>query len=308
MSKGRRTLVESILMERGLAAESLTCVSAAENEVWLTDDHVVRVSSGRFRGAYAHEARVVDSIAKSVPVAPVLAHGEEPGKTEWILSRRVHGQSLARVWPTMNRTERRRAGTELGSVIKALHDTRLPHAFNNPWLSLVFQDDTRLKDAYHAPPHLYRKLLRAAATVDGVDPAVLAALSDYVEARLHYFDFGEEKVLTHCDLHFDNLLWAEGSIAAVLDFEGSRPAPRDQELDTLVRFVQEPVDYVGPPGPVPTAAELAGVLDDVAETYPELFAGESLVPRLEAYKVMWFLTQLLHFPPGRRPQGPMPLT
>ncbi|WP_344681236.1 phosphotransferase family protein [Saccharopolyspora taberi] len=295
--------MENLLAEQGLPANDLVCVSSAGNQVWRTERHVIRISSGRFPGAFAHEARVVALIEGSVPVSPVLAHGVV-AEREWIISERSHGQTVARAWSEMTRADQHSVGRQLGSVLKALHATAVPAGFENPWLSAAFHDPARLKDAYHPPPRLFPEFLRAAAALEGVDPDVLQQLEAYVASRLHCFTAAEENVLTHCDLHFDNLLWADGAITAVLDFEGSRLAPRDQELDTIVRFVRAPADYVGLPRGAEDVVDFAPALDDIGTTYPELFAGEDLVPRLEVYEVMWFLTELLHFPPRRRPHGP----
>jgi aminoglycoside phosphotransferase (APT) family kinase protein len=304
MVERRRMLVESILAHERLPSVGLWCVRTGENEVWLTDEHAVRLSSGRFPGAYAHEARVVEVLSGSVPVAAVLANGEAEG-TEWILSRRVRGSSLARAWPTLDEFARRRAGVELGSIIRAMHATPTPPDLDNPWLARAFAEESLVKDAYHAPPWIHQRLLSAASELVGVDSATLSEIGDYITSRLPCFHPQEKKVLTHCDLHFDNLLWAEDTVTAVLDFEGSRLAPPDQELDTIVRFVQTPTDYVaGPNGREISSSQLRGVFGDIATAYPELLAGPTLVPRLEVYEVMWFLTQLLHFPPTRYEHGP----
>lgn len=289
-----------VLEAHDLPAESLTATDGWSNRVWLTPTHVVRLSSGRFRDAFAHEVAVARLLPPTVPHARVLAYGRA-GHREWVIQERITGRPLVEVWPQLGPDERRAAVIQLGAVLHALHTTPLPAGFDNPWLTDALAPGGHPEDAYHAPPDHYNLLLVAAARVPGVDHGVLTSVGAFIAERLHIFS-DDSLVLVHSDAHLANLLWAEGRITALLDFEGSRPAARDVELDTLLRFSRTPVLYRGRDGQDgPEDDEVRAIPGWLAAAYPELFAHPHLTARLAVYEALWQLVQLLHFPPGGSP-------
>ena len=50
----------------------------------------------------------------------------------------------------------------------------------------------------------------------------------------------------HGDLTFENVLWHEGEITALLDVEWARPGPKDLDLDILLRCAAYPQLHVAP--------------------------------------------------------------
>lgn len=293
-----------LLEAHGLPAQPLEAAGGWSNRVWLAPAHVVRLSQGRFRDAFAHEARVLRLLPPEIPHAGVVAHGAV-GRREWLILERVPGRPLGAVWRGLGEGQRRSAITQLGELLRALHRVQLPAGFGNPWLDDAFAPGGELRDAYHAPPRLYLRLIEAAGRVPGVDQGVLDRVAAFIGSRLGAF--GDDlTALVHGDVHFGNLLWDRGRITALLDFEGSRPAAPDLELDTLLRFCREPELYPSIPGePSPLAArDLADVPAWLRRAYPELFAHPRLPDRLAVYDALWQLTQLLHFPPGSGPPDP----
>jgi aminoglycoside phosphotransferase (APT) family kinase protein len=292
-----------VLASLGLPARPLVASDGWANRVWLAPAHVVRLSSGRFRDAFAHERAVLQLLPAAVPHASVRAYGRA-GRREWLVQDRVAGEPLLRVWPRLGATQRRAATEQLGDALRALHAVRLPAGFGNPALDDALAPGGPVADAYHAPPIHYRRLLGAARRVRGVDGALLDELGAFIAARLGAFA-GDAAVLVHVDAHFSNLLWGGGRLGALLDFEGARPAAPDLELDTLLRFAREPELY-RPPGDRsgPTRQELAAFPGWLAGAYPELFVHPQLPARLAVYEALWQLVQLLHYPPRSGPPDP----
>ncbi|MGH2410810.1 MAG: phosphotransferase family protein [Chloroflexota bacterium] len=292
-----------VLAAYGLPADPLQPAAGWSNQVWLAPAHVVRLSSGRFRDAYAHEVAVLALLPDAVPHAKAIASGRI-GPREWMIVQRIDGLPLTLAWLGMSELQRRTAARSLGAALRALHAIRVPDGFDNPWLKDAYGPGGRLRDAYHAPPDLAGSLLAAASQVPGVDLGVLDEVRAFIAERLTAF--GQERaVLVHGDVHVANLLWDGSQLAALLDFEGARLAPPDLELDTLLRCIRDPRPYGGAdtPGGL-TPKELAGVPGWVADTYPQLFSHPRLTERLEVYEALWQLVQLLHFPPGRGPLNP----
>ncbi len=286
-----------VLEAHGVRAESLVASSGWSNRVWLTHTHVVRLSSGRFRDAFAHEAAVARLLPQAVPHAQVLAYGQV-GRQEWVIQERIAGCPLVEVWPRLSRDERQTAVAQLGVVLRALHAVPLPTEFGNPWLTAALAPGGQPKDAYHASPECYEVLLAAASHVPGIDHGLLAAARAFIVERLPTFT-ADSPVLVHSDVHFSNLLWADGQITALLDFEGSRPAARDLELDTLLRLAREPHSYRYPDGRATIGRDEVRELSVwLTSAYPELFSHPYLQERLAVYEALWQLVQVLHFPPG----------
>ncbi|MGB3307728.1 MAG: hypothetical protein WBA63_16190 [Thermomicrobiales bacterium] len=85
---------------------------------------------------------------------------------------------------------------------------------------------------------------------------------------------------------------AEGRITSLIDFEGSRPAAADVELDMLLRFLS-PSRQVGSD----ESSDVEGVLGWFHEGCPELFTHPQLDARLEVYEALWHLVQVHHWRP-----------
>ncbi|HEX5415141.1 MAG TPA: phosphotransferase, partial [Chloroflexota bacterium] len=273
------------------------------NNVRLAPAHVVRISPGRFRDSFAHEARILRLLPPEVPHAAVVAQGRV-GKQEWLVLERVTGVSLMVAWPALTTEERTRAARELGTMLRALHEIRIPADLRNPWLDDALAPGGPRRDAYHAPPTFYRELVESVQGVPGIDRSVLDEIETFIAQRLDAFE-PEPEVLVHADLHFANLLWHDGHLSALLDFESARPAPRDLELATLLRFVRERRSF-DPTSPPNTWVDvgLPRFVDALADAYPELFAHPRLGARIAVYEALWRLVQLHHFPPGSGPPDP----
>jgi hygromycin-B 7''-O-kinase len=300
---GLADLAALLLESLNLPSSPLRVVDSASNRVWLAPAHVVRLSSGRFRDSLAHEARVLRLLPSDIPHARVVAH-RRMGRRAWLVLERVPGITLAAAWRALGRRERALAARQLGEALRALHQVSVPADLRNPWLEDALAPGGPRRDAYHAPPDRYRDLLESADAVPGVDRGVLREVGAFIAERLDAFP-PEPEALVHADVHFGNVLWDGGRISALLDFEGTRPAPPDLELDTVLRFAREPELFDWPTAPVTlTRRDLAGFVDWLAGAYPAPFAHPRLDTRLRVYEALWQLVQLLHFPPGSNSPDP----
>jgi aminoglycoside phosphotransferase (APT) family kinase protein len=264
---------------------------------------VVRLSPGRFRDSFAHEARILRLLPPEVPHATTVAQGRI-GRQEWLVLERVPGVPLVVAWPSLNQDERAQAARDLGTLLHALHQISVPVDLRNPWLDDALAPGGPRRDAYHAPPTRYHDMLDAVRAAPGIERGVLDEVGAFIAERLDAFA-PEPDVLVHADVHFANILWHDGHISALLDFESARPAPPDLELDTLLRFVREPrlYDWMSQPDKW-IGSDLEKFTDGLATAYPELFSQPRLAARLAVYEALWQLVQLHHFPPGSGPPDP----
>lgn len=295
------TFAGTLLASLDLPAHPLIPASGWANAVWLAPGHVVRLSSGRFRDAYAHEIAVLRMLPDAVPHARSVAHGRV-GDREWMVLERVPGQPLSQAWSRMTMRQRQGAAEFIGGTLRALHATPLPEGFHNPWLTDALAPGGAIENAYHAPPRCYRQLLEAASHVANADRGFLREVEAFLAARLDAFD-GDRAVLVHGDANFANWLWDGERVIALLDYEGARPAAPDLELDTLLRFVREPGQFAPPAlAHTLTPQELDAMPEWLIGAYPELFAHPRLAERLAVYDALWQLVQMFHF----SPRSPVP--
>ena len=283
-----------ILDGLGFPSAPLSAAGSWSNVVWLAPKHIVRISSGRFSHSFAHEIATLQLLPATIPHAEVCAYGRV-GQHEWMVQKRIAGQTLFEVWPELSLTTQRAAIVQLGAILRTLHAVRLPTGFANPWASAALSPGGQPQNAYHPPPAQYPILINAALRIPGVDHAIIHAAGNFIETRLPAFQ-GDTIVLVHNDIHFANIMWSDGAITALLDFEGAKPAPADQELDTLLRFAREPWHYGGR---YQSRELTAGMVRDIPgylqAAYPSLFLHPHHKKRLVVYEALWQLVQILNF-------------
>lgn len=280
------------LVHAGLdATVDLERASSVTNEVWITETHVVRVNrhpNQRLR----REAVLGPSLPAEIGYPMVVSYGGHMG-ADFLVVLRVPGAPLAHCWPDMTHTQRRRAVSQIATKLRRLHQTPGPADLPPIDAPQLLRSDTRSPvmslltalDQTRALPHVDRHLMDD-----------LEQLVGELSAAIEPF---EADHLVHGDLTFENVLWDGADITAILDFEWSRPAPADVDLDVFLRMCSYPELHVADAHVDRTRAEeYAGVPWWLAEDYPELFEFPSQFKRLTLYSIAYDVRDLLMFPPA----------
>jgi len=288
----------------GLPPDSPRRAPSATNEVWLTDEHVVRVNrrpSPRLR----REAILAPHLPVEAGYPSVLAYGGELG-ADWLIVERVPGDMLARCWPHLSREERRSATRQVAEVLRHVHAVHCP-------------DD--LPDTDNTPqpldPHQFPAVSPVLAIVahlrslPGVDRTLLAEVTALVTETASVIEPFDVPTLVHGDLHFQNVLWDGSVVTALLDFEWARAAPPDLDLDVFLRFCAHPDWHVAPDyRDLTKSSDYADVPYWFAEDYPELFDRPFLFERLRlyglAYDVRDLAAEVRTAGPSAAARGPHP--
>ncbi|WP_328328729.1 aminoglycoside phosphotransferase family protein [Kribbella sp. NBC_00382] len=288
----RRTLAAAGLSATGRFVPKAGWVS----RVWVGDEYVVRLNNnGQFRGAYRHEAAVVELLAGSeVPHAQHLAHGDGPDGP-WYVSERLPGRTLYDAWPAADSRTRQAMIESLGAALRALHRVPVPADLLPPWLVDALAG--KPWPAFH-PPVVSATLqqVEAASRVPGHDSRLLADVSDWIQERLPLFA-ADVPVLVHGDLHGSNVIVDHGRVSGLIDFAEALAQPADVELDTILRWCARAREF--PPTPdeqgldETTLAEVPGWLRGA---YPELFEREQLRERSNFYDMYGELALYAHHP------------
>jgi hypothetical protein len=291
MARARRALGEA-----GLDMHlPLTRASSVTNEVWLSDEYVVRVNrqpNQRLR----REAALGPILPAEVGYPGIVAYGGQLG-ADWLVVRRVPGNVLSRCWPTMSIDERHSAVRQLSAILRRLHRFELP-----PDLPEIDTPQLLGGHGFRAVDPLLDALDRAAA-LPNVNPSLIDG------ARRIVLDTGAAiepfavPTAVHGVLHFGNVLWVGTTVTALLDFEWCRPGPPDLDLDVLLRFCAYPYLHVAEDYEHLTRAEdYADVPGWMTDVYPELFDDPNAFERTRIYSIAYDVRELLLFPPTRSPR------
>jgi aminoglycoside phosphotransferase (APT) family kinase protein len=292
-----RLRAQRLLQEIGLgrADEAVERAPSLGNEVWVLNDQVLRINPA----PGSHRLRTEAALSAALPAGvghPTVIESGTSRVGEWLLCERVAGEPLSRVWSGLDETRRRRVVHDLAHRLRLIHTTPPPAAVDEAWRESphVIEPD-RLVD-----------LLARARRLPHVDTDVIDGARQLVARWAPFLDDESEWVLVHGDLHFENVLCADGRLTAVLDFEFARRAPRDLDLATLLRFCADPRlhvadDYAGEI----RASDYRQVPGWLWEEYPELFAAAHVRERMALYLLAFDLSQLVSTPP-KTPTADLP--
>jgi aminoglycoside phosphotransferase (APT) family kinase protein len=281
------------LTDVGISTAGLKRADSVTNEVWLTKDFVVRVN--RDASLRLHrEAVLSQALPESVGYPELVQHGGEVG-SDWLILRRKPGVPLSRAWPTLPPGQRESAVHQLAERLRVIHETPCPNLDG-------LRDVPQLLDAALTGRVATQRLieaLRRAGDLEHVDAGLMDDLADLVRSTADALDPFHSTTIVHGDLTFENVLWDNGQITAVLDFEWARPGPPDLDLDVILRFAALPHLHVAADYEAETkAADYAQVPWWLAEVYPELFAHPRQFDRVRIFSIAWDVHELLAFPPN----------
>lgn len=286
MARARKALAEAGFDQH----VPLTRASSVTNEVWLSDEFVIRVNR-RPNHRLRREAFLSPLLPESVGYPRTIAYGGELG-ADWLIAQRRPGRMLSACWPDMSEFERRNAVRQLAGMLRELHNVPVP-----PELTEV-ENPPQLLDPKAIP--VVQPICAALDELErgsdayGVSPGVVADARLLVLKSVAALEPYPSSTLVHGDLHFQNVLWDGFSVTALVDLEWARGAPPDLDLDVFLRFCAHPHWFVAPEYADRTRAEdYVEVPYWLAEYYPELFSHEYALDRLELYSFAYDVRDLL---------------
>jgi aminoglycoside phosphotransferase (APT) family kinase protein len=261
----------------------------------VNGDLVLRVRPlGKKDGAFLTERRLYERLRGRAPVPEVLAldTSREVAPFDWVVQRRLPGESLARLWLGAGERQRGWLLSQVAETMRALHDERFPACggFRAGELQPAFSWAAYLDERFE------RRLQRL-HTFPNADRVLLGAIDAFRRRHRGALDDGPIG-LVHRDLHFGNLLAEGHRLTGLLDFEAAVAAPPDYELDQVARFLRFPVLFVEEE-PRPAPAHYGGVWDALRRAYPGPFHVRDLTVRLSLYSLEYDLAALRDCYAGR---------
>jgi aminoglycoside phosphotransferase (APT) family kinase protein len=267
-------------------------LDSSRNEVWLAGDVVLRVATAMQSSRLSHEAVVLAVLPPEVPHPRVICTGRADFG-EWSVIERVPGTSLSRMWPDMHEWQRRHAVHRLGTALKRLHQIDASE------LRPTFQRVDSLECPHQLPVARLNRCIERARSLPNVDPGLMAAVEAMASTAPDVL--GEEpSTLVHGDFHLENVMAFEGGVRGLIDFEFSRAGWPEIDLEVLLRFCDAPelhasADYARRVD----RDQFRPVVSWLHESYPELFAHDRVIERINLCSLAYDLRDLLLFPPDR---------
>ncbi len=304
MGQESRTIyVTAILRARtvarlaGLPADvKLERAQSAFNEVWLTDDAVLRMSRHPSSNRLTYEATITKMLPRECLHPAILAVGRSD-YGEWMLTQRAPGVVLAKVWHDLTRFQREDAVRQLARAVKALHNTAVPSDEYGIIFPPFLEGDT-LECPYQLGSDRIIQLAQRAREMSPINSVVCDKLIARVNALAAEIGPLAQTHLIHGDLHFGNVLWDQGQVSAVIDNEWTRPGPRDLDLDVLLRICAAPELHIADATQRDVSrTDYTDVPVWLAQEYPEWFGARDLLERLELFAYALDVRDLCLNPP-----------
>jgi hygromycin-B 7''-O-kinase len=262
----------TILRDLGLSDTQIEPVESYSHAVWLTAEHVVHYHVIGPAGRLEHEARVAARLPAEALYPEVVAVGRE-GEHDWLVTKRVPGVPLSAAWPWMTQRERHDAVFQAAAALRAFHRA--------PVTDLI-------------PPCLQGGVpaLSRRALIERLLAAGLVGLSPLADA----VDDGPS-IMAHGDFSFNQVMWCDGCVTALLDLEMSHAESPDWDLPSFLGFCADPARMV------PEHLEEASRPEDYREApgwlrqaYPEMFGHPRQRDRLLLHFLVFRSDELLADP------------
>ncbi len=269
------------------ASGPMTRASSTRNEVHISNHHVVRINP-RPDQRLGREGQVCTALPDFSWTPHVLGHSAGTG-FDFVVVERKPGRAISRSWPKMTSDQRREFIRQFAEALQALHSVRTP-----PVATKIFGTPHLLDPSAVSPVVPILMAIDNLVAQRQVDRVLLKDLADLVNDHGDSLNDYDQRTLIHGDLSFENVMIHEGNLSAIIDFEWSRGAPADLELDVLLRFLRYPEAHV----PADVAHTLSSLdFEEVpgwlAEDYPALFSHPRLSERLALYSVAFDMAELV---------------
>jgi aminoglycoside phosphotransferase len=199
------------------------------NATWLADEFVIRVAPTAGPADLLREAGLAACLPVQVGYPEIIDAGVLQGH-EWVLTRRILGQSLSDVWSGLDWSQWASAIEQVWAKAEYVHrvDVSVAAPYVRP-RSPFFSESATAGMA-----RLYRLVssgLLTARQVVGLGEAL-----DRFWAALPR----TSKVLNHGDLGKVNVLWHDGKVVSLVDFEFAVIGPVEIDLNEILKFAFMP--------------------------------------------------------------------
>ena len=284
-------VVKAICRKEGITCQTIQVLSGGQvNAVFLVDGkHILRIGAREDAGTrLERETIILQNLAGQLPVAKVLAFGQEQGFF-YQVQQFMPGQKLYTIWKNLSADVQDAIAAELAASLKILHSAKFPDFGEGR------QDSKRYATWMD---YLTDKFQLTVAEIRDLNirmvPGFVEMTVNYFEEHKHVLQYGVP-TLVHSDMTLVNILAENGKVSAILDFEFAQQAPADYELLAIEAFCLYPNDWAEEDNEVFCTADFANLIPLIRKHYPELFEIRNLRERLDIYHVYAALSSYLEW-------------
>ena len=222
--------VRKILKVHGENSEPKRLSGGWTNFVYAAGDLVLRFTANLESGRLSRETQLAKLLPEEAGYPELVDSGRTDGY-DWMLCKRIHGTNLEDTWPELSRKERANALEQIWKRVKYVHTVATEKVGGYVNNSLWYM--TTLENAVaEAELLLERKLLSEEQC-------------EMLKMYIRYFETAMENaqlVPVHGDLTPANVMWKQGKITALMDFECATIAPKEADLMMLLNTAFERMD------------------------------------------------------------------
>ena len=219
-------IASEIFKQNNMSFETATRAGGWTNAVWINGDMVLRLSFNKHSNRIKREVELSKFLPDLVGYPKNISTGVKEGY-EWSLSRRINGKNLNDVWPNLTWTERTSVVQQVWGIMQAIHTVDIKAVKNlsniQPWYSSF--NSKQLLD------HMNKYVNNGIFTKDESN-AISRMLIEFWDKKSSALP-----VLNHGDITMENLLWNNGGIVSLIDFEHSVIAPEQLDLNSFINLV-----------------------------------------------------------------------
>lgn len=229
--KKEEMIAEEVFQQYGLNFQTAVRAGGWTNAVWLNGDFALRVSLKRGNDRIGREVQLSKLLPKEVSYPQNIQTGMTDG-FEWSLSKRVSGQPLSEVWDSLKWAQRISAVRQIVDIVRYVHTVDIGKAEFWAKKTAWYNEFSIEKSLADIERYIEQRLL-----TDEQGCQMRKILKRFYQAH-----FTAKPVLNHGDITMDNLLWHEGNVVSLMDFEHSVIAPPELDIHSLVNLAFLPTE------------------------------------------------------------------
>ena len=210
-------------------------------------------------------------------IAKMFAYSKDKSKVPYmyIVTEKIDGVSLYSIWHTLTEQEREKIVNQICDILKDLHKNKGEHFDWSEYIKGYYEQhlDVLIKQKQLTESEL--ALVRKA----------MSKFDLYLETDKDKF------VYIHNDLHYDNCFYKDGKLT-IIDFESSRFAPIDKELEIVFYAAKMPDKHASRETERFAKKEhFATLVSYFKKHYPQMFDVPHLEKRIAIYHLRDALDQ-----------------
>jgi len=203
------------------------------NAVWINGDVVLRLSLRKGNDIIRREVERSKVLPSTVGYPPNISVGITDDY-EWSLSERVQGKVLSEVWFNLSWAEKLITIKQIINIMNEVHSveiSKIEHlTLRTAWYS-SFNESESLGDI--------ERYIKCGYFTPEQGRILKDILINFYKSKTYI-----TPVLCHGDITTDNLLWHDGNVVSLLDFEHSVIAPCQLDIHSVANLVLIQYDEV----------------------------------------------------------------